>query len=224
MDPDRSAALRARLLGRTKSDKEVLVIAPMASGTFQRPDVHAPNMTAPSRARWMALAAGIAFLASTTLLALTWLDRARLREALDTATTNQTTLTARADSLSAALADNERLLAAVSGPRVRVFNLTAAGPSSPLGKMFWDQATARWTLFAHFLPAPRQGRTYQLWLVSKGAKISAGTFQPDAKGDAIVRAEYALAANALDGIAVTEEPAGGAVQPTGAVVLAATGR
>ena len=72
--------------------------------------------------------------------------------------------------------------------------------------------------------APRQGRTYRLWLVSKGKRISAATFAPDANGDAVVHAENALAADALDGIIVTDEPTDGVTQPTGPVVMSLTGK
>ena len=51
-------------------------------------------------------------------------------------------------------------------------------------------------------------------------KISAGTFASSAGGDAMMRATYPLPASELRAIAVTEEPAGGMPQPTGAMVLA----
>jgi anti-sigma-K factor RskA len=87
--------------------------------------------------------------------------------------------------------------------------------------MFWAQATNTWTLFAHNLPALASGRTYQLWLITRdNQRISAGTFAPNQSGDAAVSAQYPLAADALQMIAVTEEPAGGVPQPTGEVVIA----
>ena len=46
----------------------------------------------------------------------------------------------------------------------------------------------------------------------------AGTFQPQ-NGDAVIRATYALPADALKALAVTEEPAGGVPQPTGSFAL-----
>jgi anti-sigma-K factor RskA len=75
---------------------------------------------------------------------------------------------------------------------------------------------------AHRLPAPAAGRAYQLWLVTASAKISAGTFSPDAGGDAVVRATYALPATALAAVAVTDEPAAGSAQPTTAPLLLAS--
>ena len=85
--------------------------------------------------------------------------------------------------------------------------------------MFWDKATDKWTFVAHNLAPLAAGRTYQLWLVTATAKISAGTFTVSPKGDVMLQATYALDRNALKAVAVTEEPMGGMPQPTGAMVV-----
>lgn len=123
------------------------------------------------------------------------------------------------DSLAALVAEQDRLMAALTGPKVRVVELATADAQKPYGRMFWDKATDRWTFVAHNLPQLQQGRTYQLWLVANGQKISAGTFAPGPRGEAVVRATYALDAHALQAVAVTEEPAGGVPQPTGAMIV-----
>jgi anti-sigma-K factor RskA len=88
--------------------------------------------------------------------------------------------------------------------------------------MFWDQSVDAWTFVAHHLPAPKPGRTYQLWLVTPTSKISAGTFAPGTNGDAVVRAKYALPKNALAAVAVTDEPDSGSAQPTTAPFMVGT--
>ena len=76
-------------------------------------------------------------------------------------------------------------------------------------------------MVTHDLPTAGKGRTYQLWLVTARAeKISAGTFNTDARGRAVVQATYALAARDLAAIAITEEPTGGSPQPTGTILVA----
>jgi anti-sigma-K factor RskA len=85
--------------------------------------------------------------------------------------------------------------------------------------MFWDKAKNTWVLVAHNMPDLKTGRTYQLWLVTPTQKISAGTFEAKG-GEAMVRATYALPADQLKMLAVTEEPAGGMPQPTGPMVMA----
>ncbi|HEU5180824.1 MAG TPA: anti-sigma factor, partial [Candidatus Polarisedimenticolia bacterium] len=63
-----------------------------------------------------------------------------------------------------------------------------------------------------------EGKTYQLWLVTAQAKISAGVFDPsseEAAGSVAVPTD----AGAVVAAAVTPEPAGGSPQPTGKIIL-----
>ena len=98
-------------------------------------------------------------------------------------------------------------------------NLADAKSQQPMGRMFWDQATDRWTFTAHHLPMPAKGRTYQLWLVVAGQKVSVGTYLPSAGGDAEVRQTFAVKPGTLQAVAVTDEPTGGMPQPTGPMVV-----
>ena len=86
--------------------------------------------------------------------------------------------------------------------------------------MFWNRATNDWTMVVYTMRPPKPGMTYQVWLITGAAKISAGTFQPDSTGHAFMQARYALDRNALKAVAVTEEPAGGMPSPTGPIVVA----
>jgi anti-sigma-K factor RskA len=113
------------------------------------------------------------------------------------------------------------LLAGITGRDVALMTLTTNGTKAPFAYMFWDRRANTWTMIAHNMPELKAGRTYQLWLVTASAKISAGTFQPR-NGDALIRATYALPADQLKALAVTEEPAGGVPQPTGAPIMAVT--
>jgi anti-sigma-K factor RskA len=98
--------------------------------------------------------------------------------------------------------------------------MASAGRAEPGGRMFWDPRTDRWTFFAHNLPAVQRGREYQLWLITPGnRKIPGGTFRPGPRGEAHVEATYALPADSLAAVAVTEEPAGGLPVPSGPVVI-----
>jgi anti-sigma-K factor RskA len=128
---------------------------------------------------------------------------------------------ATGDSLRAAVLARDSLLAGITGRDVAVMTLTTSGTKAPFAYMFWDRRANTWTLIAHDMPELKAGRTYQLWLVTASAKISAGTFQPQ-NGDAVVRATYALPADQLKALAVTEEPAGGVPQPTSAPIIAVT--
>ena len=114
------------------------------------------------------------------------------------------------------------MIANLTGAQVAVMTLASAGPQSPTGRMFWDQAHDAWTFVAHRVPMPKPGRTYQLWLVTPTAKISAGTFSPKPNGDVMMRATYALAKDSLAAVAVTDEPGSGSAQPTTAPFLIAS--
>jgi anti-sigma-K factor RskA len=123
------------------------------------------------------------------------------------------------DSLRVAVMARDSMIAGITGKDVAMMTLTSSGAKAPFAHMFWDRATNMWTMVAHNLPELKAGRTYQLWLVTPTAKISAGTFASK-NGEAMVRAMYPLAPNQLMALAVTEEPAGGMPQPTGAMVMA----
>jgi anti-sigma-K factor RskA len=172
-------------------------------------------------AEWTAMAAGILLAASLGIIGAMWQERGRLHDEIDEQTVRARTAIASTDSLRAALSARDSLLGGLTGRDVAVMTLTSSAARSPFARMFWDQSRNTWTLVAHNLPPLKPGRTYQLWLVTKTAKISAGTFA-ERNGDAVVRATYALPPEELRALAVTEEPAGGAPQPTSAPLIAAT--
>ncbi|MGX7679048.1 anti-sigma factor [Jatrophihabitans sp. DSM 45814] len=88
--------------------------------------------------------------------------------------------------------------------------------SGPVGNgratLVFSKAQGRLVLVGHAIPAPGADKTYQLWMVSDGKYISAGTFVPDANGDVRTVASGDLASTSKMGISL--EPAGGSPQPT----------
>jgi anti-sigma-K factor RskA len=203
MEASRSDAVKQRLLERARAERRV--VTPIQS------------VSIPARKRqlpwWLAAAASVAF--GMALYRGIVIDRDR-----EVLRTKLVTETLRSSALKDTLAERERTLLAMAGADVKVVELVADN-RRPNARMFWAQSTNTWTMFAHNLPAPPQGRTYQLWLITRdNQRISAGTFAPDPSGNAVVSAQYPLAADALQMIAVTEEPAGGVPQPTGGIVIA----
>lgn len=108
----------------------------------------------------------------------------------------------------------------VSSPAVKVIDLVgqAQRPDSA-ARVFWDRRRASWRLYADNLPPAGAGKTYQLWLVTASAKISAGTFDPAAGGEASGGIVLPPGADPVVAAAVTDEPAGGSPQPTGTILL-----
>ena len=158
----------------------------------------------------LALAASILFIVSTGR------DRDAMRA---TYASSDRAKEARIDSLRTLVANRDQFVASLTGSQVSVVGLSSSATKNPRALMFWDKATDKWTFVAHNLAPLAAGRTYQLWLVTATAKISAGTFTVSPKGDVMLQATYALDRNALKAVAVTEEPMGGMPQPTGAMVV-----
>ena len=219
--------IRARLLARAAADQGARGDAPFTGAAGVVPIASAPSAVASRRrgmhgAGWLALAASVVAVVSAGALLRVTRDRDELRGVLQSAAAERGARAAALDSLKAVVADREQLIANLTGDQVAVMSVGATGPRSPSARMFWDQQHDAWTFIGHHLPAPKPGRTYQLWLVTPSAKISAGTFSPGRDGHAVVRATYALPKDGLAAIAVTDEPSAGSAQPTTEPFLVAT--
>ena len=224
------ARVRTRLLARARADLSVAdgsqpaaaSDGPPASGSPWPPPRAIAGGAGQTRRSWAAspvLGWGLA-IAAGIIGVIAVQHRATLDGEQFTA--ERTTLLARVQALRDSVEARDAFVRAVTGKQVSTMQLTSSAVRAPWAWMFWDHAANRWTLVARDLPAPAAGKTYQLWLVTPHAKISAGTFNPQPDGGAEVQATYPLAADSLRAIAVTEEPAGGVPQPTGALIIAAT--
>jgi anti-sigma-K factor RskA len=163
---------------------------------------------------WMAAAASLALLIGAGAYAM------NLRERVDALSGQVANAEQERTELERTLDEREATLAAVAAPSVRVINLASAEQADPVGRMFWDKRTDRWTFFAQNMPAVQAGREYQLWLITPGGrKLPAPTFRPGPRGEAQVQATYALPADSLAAVAVTLEPTGGLPEPSGPVVI-----
>jgi anti-sigma-K factor RskA len=118
------------------------------------------------------------------------------------------------------LSQKDSMIAAMTGPDVKVVALMNQGAKEPLGRMVWNRSSNDWIMVTYNLRQPKPGKTYQVWLVTDNAKISAGTFKPDARGNTMMHARYEMPRNALRAVAITEEPEGGMPAPTGPMVVA----
>ena len=107
----------------------------------------------------------------------------------------------------------------VSAPGVVVADLAGQGDrATAAARVFWDRQGDRWQLSTANLPPAGPGKTYQLWLITATAKISAGTFE--ATGELVTGAvRLPEGSGPVVAAAVTDEPAGGSPQPTGTILL-----
>ena len=236
MNSDKSAGIRSRLVARAGAEREsrsahtssTRDVSPGVANTTARTVQSTPvtpirQAAAPAVSRllpnWLAIAAALALIATGAQLYRVTADRNSTRAALAARDASAP----RAESLAVvAAAQREELIAALTGPDVKVVTLATEPGKKVSGRMFWNRISNDWTMIGELLPPPKPGRTYQVWLVTDDAKISAGTFEPDSRGRVFMHANYALDRNALRAVAITDEPDGGVEAPTGPMVVVGT--
>ena len=175
-------AMRGRLMARAKAEKVVPI------GGAQR-----SSMALWFKVERIAAAASILLVVSVATLAAVMRDRETLRDAVREADASAAHAKVATDSLRTMVVERDKMLAGLTGKDMAMVTLTSSGAQAAWALMFWDRATNAWTFVkGHSLPKPKAGRTYQLWLVTASAKISAGTFEPGGDGEAMMRAVYAM--------------------------------
>jgi hypothetical protein len=239
MNAGRAAGIRSRLVTRARGERELHATSPpgppdiargvasltgqgarFTPGTQRAVEAELRKQPVPRRelkfrptvGNFFAIAASILFIVASAQLVIVTRDRDRLRAELSP-------LQSETDSMSRLLMARDSIIASLTGPDVKVVTLARQNATEPMAKMYWDRTSNDWTIVTYNLPQPAAGKTYQVWLVTADAKISAGTFLPDERGHAMMRANYALDRNALQAVAVTEEPMGGMPSPTGPMVI-----
>jgi hypothetical protein len=170
---------------------------------------------------WYAIAATIALMITGAQLMRVSADRNRMRAEIGSVDTARVAAAGTAkDSLATLLHQKDSMISAMTGPDVKVVALMdQKNAKQPLGRMMWNRSSDDWIMVTYNLPQPKAGMTYQVWLVTDKAKISAGTFKPDAQGKTFMHARYTMNRNALRAVAITEEPEGGMPAPTGPMVV-----
>jgi hypothetical protein len=114
----------------------------------------------------------------------------------------------------------ETIGAILTAPDLVRFNLTG-GPSAERSsaQVLWSR-TRGFMLSASRLPAAPPESVYQLWFWTNGEPVSGGLFLPDATGRAtLVTGAPLKVLGPVVGAAVTVEPSGGRVAPSGPTVL-----
>ncbi|HZS45182.1 MAG TPA: anti-sigma factor [Blastocatellia bacterium] len=93
---------------------------------------------------------------------------------------------------------------------------TGAQPTVP-AKVLWNPNQKSWTLVANGMPAAPADKSYQLWFIVNGQKISGGVFKSP---DEVSSQSIPAGVTSADVIAITLEKAGGSPQPEGPIILA----
>ncbi len=152
--------------------------------------------------------------AATAALAVVLLMNSSLRH-------NVELLSGRVSELESQMTGQRTTFAALTSPRFQVINLSGQGAMRQAGaRVFWNPTSRSWLFYVSDLPPAAQNRTYQLWYVpASGKPVSAGVFNTNADGTAMLELMVPANIRELKAAAVTTEPAGGLPQPSGSFVL-----
>jgi hypothetical protein len=92
--------------------------------------------------------------------------------------------------------------------------------SGAQGRVLWSASSREAVLLATGLPPAPAGKTYEVWVIGRGAPVPAGVFDVGPEGGAVVALPALAATGEAKTFAVTLEPAPGTPAPTGPMVLA----
>lgn len=111
----------------------------------------------------------------------------------------------------------------VASPHVKLVKLGSDGATdneiNPSARLMFCPVSGQYQLRVFHMSPPPAGRVYELWLITTdGTKVASGTFVPDQEGSA-THYFKATCGTDFEGAAITDEPAGGSVAPTGAIRL-----
>lgn len=180
-------------------------------------DAGAPPLAArrPAVSPWLAAAASLA------LLALGADDLLR-RRALVGAARENTLLAERERRAEESLAEKTLRARFLEDPDVQAILLTGMGPRPEArGKVIYSPKARRALFVSAGLEPLQSDRQYELWFLAGGKPIAAGTFDGREGVPSIFESlPVPAGVPAVEKFAVTIEPRGGTLQPTGPMILA----
>ena len=116
--------------------------------------------------------------------------------------------------------------AAPGNNRLNNAQVTILRPTDPqartLGAALWTPQDQRVFLTVENLPPAAPGQNYQFWLIDTQLKapVSAGLLPADTAGSLRVQLSPVVHVDSVERMAISLEPRGGSVAPTGKIVLA----
>lgn len=190
--------LKERLLTRIAGERAPAFSMPPGSSAkvLQFHPQPRPSKQTPN---WLAIAAAIVLAISSIFLA--W----------------------RSTRLSSQLDIAEGQVKEFLSPDTQIISMTGVEAPQANAKVIWNKKSQKWKVYLRNLPVPSNDKDYQLWYVTKNAKINAKVFSPNAQGNAVLDISLPFEAlKELEATAITLEPKGGSPQPTGRPYLQAT--
>jgi predicted anti-sigma-YlaC factor YlaD len=211
---------RERLLRQVSREKRVVSIA-SASQFNERAVVPIQTIATSSKlVPWLgwAVAAGVTF---ATVNA--YRERGQMQNTIAGQSAQLQVETAQVNNLSADAAKARAIMDALTNSNaMRVtLNATPAAKALPQGRATYLADKGMLVFMANNLAPLPSGKTYELWLIPANgtAPIAAGTFHPDARGNASVVMPELPKGVAAKAFGVTMENDGGATTPTMPILL-----
>jgi len=104
--------------------------------------------------------------------------------------------------------------------QVAIMNGLDVNPAG-YGKIIWDPARRSAILQISNLPPAAKDKDYQLWVIKENKPVSAGVFDVEAEPNNFYKIENLaeVRSKSINAFAVTLEPKGGVIQPTGKMYL-----
>ena len=210
-------ALRVRFLQRIASEKPTSAdsTVPLPVQTPVRPFTvssgkAAPVGVAPRQRWWFTGALGTALAASLVFVVQ---RNGQISLLKDTLAKRDSALAERERRLSQRDSTLNTVLEADSS--LLVVNLSSKASNGPGVQFLWNVKQGRGMLHAFRLKPAAAGRAYQLWLIKDGKPVASKVFNADADEHGLVWGiDMPSATTGVTALAVTDEPAGGSVQPT----------
>ena len=115
----------------------------------------------------------------------------------------------------------EQMITLPRSPAMQVVTLQGT-PDAPGAKadLFYDRARGVWYLYTTGLKPPGEKRAYELWFIVGDTKTRVGMFDVTPAGEGSLIAAMPPDLGKITLAAITDEPAGGSMQPTGKIRLA----
>jgi anti-sigma-K factor RskA len=127
---------------------------------------------------------------------------------------------ARRVAIEQRMAGLDRIVSALESPLARSLALAGQGEfQRATARAYLEPESGRLILYAHNLPPVPDGRTYQIWVIVEDEPRSAGLFRSDSSGEAKYDTGRLQDLHGSVSVAVTLESEGGALRPTGPMVL-----
>lgn len=207
-------------------------IADRAAAEHPEVEVSAVDDARAPRGRWsIVLAAGATMLVVlAAVLGIVWFQRearAAAAQAADAREQAQAAVAAASSQVAAARDDAARQVAqaregsaraqmvseVLASPDLIRFNIAGSGPGAITGQVLWSRSHGVVFSALRVPPAP-PAMTYQLWLLTDGAPVTAGIFTPDESGRVTFTTEPPRVPRPVYGAALTLEPSGGSSAPS----------